>query len=77
MALPVTLRAAVFKPAVNVEEETPVTVRTPVERLVVVAPVVKRSVKVPLLAKTLVEVALPVVALPPTVSEAMVLEPSE
>ena len=66
-----------FNPAVNVEEETPVTVKTPVESEVVVAPVAKRSVKVPLLAKILVLVALPVVALPPTVKEAMVLEPSE
>ena len=77
VALPVTLSAAVLTPPVKVDEETPVTVRIPVERLVVVAPVAKRSVKVPLLAKMLVEVALPVVALPPTVSEAMVDEPRE
>jgi hypothetical protein len=77
VALPVTLSAAVLMPPVKVEEETPVTVRMPVERLVEVAPVAKRSVKVPLLAKILVEVALPVVALPPTVSEAMVDEPRE
>lgn len=77
VALPVTLSAAVLTPPVKVDEETPVTVRIPVESEVVVAPVAKRSVKVPLLAKMLVEVALPVVALPPTVSEAMVDEPRE
>ena len=77
VALPVKLSAKALIPAVKVEVETPVTVRMPVENDVEVAPVAKRSVKVPLLAKRLVLVALPLVALPPTVSEAMVEEPRE
>jgi len=71
----VRLSAAALIPEVKVDVAAPVTVKTPLERDVEVAPVVKRFVKVPEFAKILVAVAFPVVAFPPTVSEAMVLEP--